>query len=138
MAGTTFLENEPVYKQYPLLKAYLKKFNDLKQNNSLPLITSDKKKLQPGDSSSTIGIARQWLFIMGDIPENNGSNLFDNPLSEGIKAFQRRTGIAEDGLITPAVITEMNYPIEKRIETIIVNMERCRWVPVTIQKIIYS
>ena len=134
LGGTTFLENEPVYKQYPLLKAYLKKYNDLKQNNSLPIITSDKKKLQPGVSSGTIGTVRQWLFTMGDMAENNGSNLFDNPLSDGIKAFQKRTGIAEDGLITPAVITEMNYPLEKRIETIIVNMERCRWVPVTIQK----
>ena len=136
LAGTTFLENEPVYKQYPLLKAYLKKYNDLKQNNSLPIVAANKKKLQSGDSSITIGTVRQWLFTMGDIVENNGSNLFDNPLSDGIKAFQRRTGIAQDGLITQAVITEMNYPIEKRIETIIVNMERCRWVPVTIQKII--
>ena len=134
LAGTTFLENEPVYKQYPLLKAYLKKYNDLKQNNSLPIVAANKKKLQSGDSSITIGTVRKWLFTMGDIAENNGSNLFDNPLSNGIKAFQRRTGIAEDGLITPAVIIEMNYPIEKRIETIIVNMERCRWVPVTIQK----
>ena len=134
LAGTTFLENEPVYKQYPLLKAYLKKYNDLQLNNSLPIVTAYKKKLQAGDSSITIGTVRQWLFKMGDILENNESNLFDIPLSDGIKAFQRRTGIAEDGLITPAVITEMNYPIEKRIETIIVNMERCRWVPVTIQK----
>ena len=134
LGGTTFLENEPVYKQYPLLKAYLKKYNDLKQSNKLPIIITDKKKLQPGDSSIAIGKIRQWLFIMGDIIENNGSNLFDNLLSDGIKAFQKRTGIADDGLITPTVITEMNYPIEKRIETIIVNMERCRWVPVTIQK----
>ncbi len=134
LSGTTFLENEPMYKQYSLLKAFLKKYNDLKQNNSLPTITSDKKKLQPGDTSNAIVKIRQWLFIMGDIAANNGSIVFDNSLSDGIKNFQRRTGIAEDGLITPALITEMNYPIEKRIETIIVNMERCRWVPVTIQK----
>ena len=49
LSGTTFLENEPVYKQYPLLKAYLKKYNDLKENNTLPEIKSNKKKLQPGD-----------------------------------------------------------------------------------------
>jgi len=134
LSGTTFLENEPVYKQYPLLKAYLKKYNDLKQNNILPKIKSDKKKLQPGDSSNTIGSVREWLFIMGDIAENNQSNLFDIPLSDGIKTFQIRTGIAENGQITPAVIAEMNYPLEKRIETIIVNMERCRWVPATVQK----
>lgn len=134
LSGTIFLENEPVYKQYPLLKAYLKKYKDLNEKKSLPLIKMDKKKLQTGDSANTITSIRQWLFIMGDISGDNQSSLFDNTISDGIKLFQNRSGLTEDGIITTSVIAEMNYPIKKRIETIVANMERCRWVPATLQK----
>lgn len=39
-------------------------------------------------------------------------------------------GYKEDGKINKALLAEMNFPVEKRIEQIMVNMERSRWVPV--------
>jgi len=42
-------------------------------------------------------------------------------------------GLSTDGAAGPAVFREMNVPVEKRIEQIIVNMERSRWVPVNLQ-----
>jgi L,D-transpeptidase YcbB len=127
--ATKSLANEPVFRQYHLLKDFLKRYRDIQSKTPLPLIKTDKKKLQLGDSGAVIVNIRQWLFTMQDIAANNNSNVFDAELQEGIKQFQGRNGLKDDGVIGPGVIAEMNIPIEKRIESIMINMERCRWVP---------
>jgi L,D-transpeptidase YcbB len=123
------LTNEPVFRQYHLLKDYLKRYRDIQSKNQLPLIKTFKKKLALGDSGTVINDIRQWLFTMGDIAANNNSNEFDKELLEGVKQFQSRNGLKDDSVIIPGVIAEMNTPIEKRIENIMINMERSRWVP---------
>lgn len=126
--------NEPVYRQYELLKAELKKMKEIKATNILPVIATDKAKLQQGDSTAMVANIRNWLFIMGDMASDNKSNVFDSILTSGVKSFQKRLGLKEDGVIGKNVIAEMNYPIEKRMEAIMVNMERSRWVPEAVEK----
>jgi murein L,D-transpeptidase YcbB/YkuD len=41
--------------------------------------------------------------------------------------------MVEDGVIGKNMIQEMNTPVEKRIEQLVVNMERCRWVPFSLE-----
>ncbi len=123
------LTNEPVFRQYHLLKDYLKRYRDIQAKNPLPVIKTDNKKLALGDSGIVITDIRQWFFTMGDIAANNNSNEFDIELLEGVKQFQSRNGLKDDGVIVPGLIAEMNIPIEKRIESIMINMERSRWVP---------
>jgi murein L,D-transpeptidase YcbB/YkuD len=131
--GNNVLENSPVYRQYDLLKDYLKRYNTIKEKGSLATIKADKKTYQLTDSSATILAIRERLFSLGDIAINNQSNIFDKVLEEGVKTFERRLGYKEDGIINTILLTEMNYPIEKRIEQILVNMERTRWVPVQLK-----
>jgi murein L,D-transpeptidase YcbB/YkuD len=47
----------------------------------------------------------------------------------GIKNYQTRFGITPDGTITTALIKEMNVPVQNRLEQILINMERMRWMP---------
>lgn len=127
--GDAFVAKEPVYRQYALLKNYLKKYRDIEASGGWTNITPDKKKYAIGDSSSVIATLRQRLFQLGDIPEDNKSVVFDTSMLNGIKAFQQRLGIKQDGIVGASFFTEINYPIGKRIEQVIVNMERCRWLP---------
>lgn len=133
LTGNQLLSNEPVYRQYHLLKEALKKLRTLQSQKILPVIKTDKKKLQRGDSAAVIAGIRQWLFLMGDLSNDNKSEVFDEALQQGVKAFQNRFGLKEDGIIGTGVIAEINVPIEKRIETIMVNMERTRWVPAIVK-----
>jgi len=130
VSGNNILENSPVFRQYNLLKEYLKKYNGIKAKGELTNIKADKKTYQRGDSSAVISAIRERLFLFGDLPTNNGSGIFDTTLLRGVKNFERRLGYREDGIVNNALITQMNYPIEKRIEQIIVNMERSRWIPI--------
>ncbi len=133
LSGNTFLNNEPQCKQYHLLKSYLKKYKAIKLKNNLPIISTDKKRFKLNDSSKTIVQLKQWFYLMGDLKENNQSIFFDEPLQAAVKNAQQRFGIKTDGIIASSLINEMNYPLEKRIETIMVKMERCRWVPVKLE-----
>jgi murein L,D-transpeptidase YcbB/YkuD len=126
----SFLADEPLYYQYYLLKDQLKKYREIAAKGGWPAIKADKKKYQAGDTGVAISQIRQYLYITGDLAANDSSNTsFDSTLVTGVKSFQRRLGMNEDAVIGPAVLKEMNVPVSQRIEQIVVNMERCRWVP---------
>jgi len=133
LTGKNTLENSSVFKQYSLLKEYLKKYNLIKEKGLLTTIKADKKSYQLSDSSESIGAIRERLFLLGDLVNNNLSDRFDTTLQDAVKKLQRRLGYKEDGKINTTLLAEMNTPIDKRIEQILVNMERCRWVPVQLK-----
>ncbi len=132
--SSTFMKNEPVYRQYGLLKENLKKYRTIQAGSKWKKIKADKKSYRNGDSSKVIADIREHLFLVGDLAANNGSPVYDEGLAEGIKKFQQRYGLTEDGVIGKSFIEELNYPLEKRIEQLIVNMERCRWLPLALRK----
>src|SRR5690606_9179569 len=50
-------------------------------------------------------------------------------LTAAVKQYQRRMGLTPDGVVGKNVVNELNVPIRKRIEQILINMERMRWMP---------
>ncbi len=127
--GRAFIADEPVYRQYGLLKNYLKRYRDIETENGWEAIKPGKKKYEQGDSSQIIAQIRERLFLLGDIESATNNPVYDEGLVKGIKAFQKRLGLKQDGIIGTNFFKEINYPISKRIEQIIVNLERCRWLP---------
>ena len=132
ISGKNILDAAPVYRQYALLKDQLKKYREILSAGGFPQIITDKKTYKKGDSSAVIDSIRKALFLTGDLTNNNNSNIFDDELESGIKNFQARIGDQQDGAAGPFVLKELKVPVEKRIQQIVVNMERSRWVPVNI------
>lgn len=130
--GKDVLKSPPVYRQYSLLKNQLKKYQDIKKAGGFPAINNIKKNLKKGDSSVAIIMFKKWLFIAGDLPQNTANSVFDDNLETAIKKIQQRFGLKVSGTINTSLIQEMNIPIEARMQQIIVNMERSRWIPVTV------
>lgn len=69
------LVNEPVYRQYHLLKDYLKRYMDIKAKGTLPVIKTDKKKLELNDSGAVIskndpGIYSLFQHLGGQVRKN--------------------------------------------------------------------
>jgi len=124
-----FIAVEPVYFQYSLLKSYLKNYRAIESAGGWPNIKPGKKAFKEGDSSISIQLLRKRLFITGDLQGDTNSMIFDNELEEAVKKFQHRHGWKEDGVVGRVVLKEMNRPVAELIQQIIVNMERCRWVP---------
>ena len=61
-------------------------------------------------------------FHSGWIPDESKFDLVP-------EEFQRRHGIPTNGILDSRTIAALNVPIEERIEQLIVNMERWRWLP---------
>ena len=66
---------------------------------------------------------------MGDLAQNDGIKKFDTILQKAVKHFQKRFGLPVNGTVSNKLINELNIPIKKRIETILINIERARWLP---------
>ncbi len=130
LKGKDVLEKTPVYYQYDLLKKQLQRFATIKLQGGWLIIENIKKKYDKGDTATAISKVKRRLFITGEYKQNEFGNVFDSVLKQAIISYQQSTGVKETGLITPELITSLNIPVEKRIEDIIVNMERCRWLPV--------
>jgi L,D-transpeptidase YcbB len=124
-----FLEDEPVNPQYEQLREQLKKYKDLEAKNDWPLITTKKKKFEEGDTGVVISQIRSRLALLGDLEDSGESNEFDASLKNAVVQFQQRHGLKDDGIIGKSMIDELNVPLSKRIDQIVVNMERSRWMP---------
>lgn len=129
LSGRKLDTRKLLFPQYYQLRDKLNAYYEIEKKNSWVTIKADKKKYQLGDSSEVVKQIRKKLFMAGDIVNNNESAVFDQELADGIKEFQRRYGLKEDGVAGAGVLKEMSTPLSKRIEQILVNMERCRWLP---------
>ena len=127
--GKNLKELEPVNRQYDLLKNYLLKYYEIEKNGSWSYIKADKKSYKLNDSSTLIPIIKKRLFLTGDLIKEDTTAIFTKELEDGVKSFEKRYGFKEDGIITTVLLNEMNRPIEERVQQILINMERIRWVP---------
>jgi murein L,D-transpeptidase YcbB/YkuD len=129
LKGDTSMIGRLIFPQYYLLREKLQAYYAIEKKGSWVSIRTDKKKFQFGDSASEIKDIRKKLYLSGDINSDNGSAIFDSILFKGIQEFQRRYGLKEDGIAGSGVLKEMSAPLSKRIEQVLINMERCRWLP---------
>jgi len=132
MADPALLErNDSVlFGQYYKLRDVLQYYRDIEKRGGWKLTEVDPKikSYKPGDSALALGQIRERLFITGDLKQNNLSNRYDQELEEGVRHFQLRNGRSPNSRILPALIKELNVPVEELIRKIVVNMERCRWI----------
>lgn len=119
-----------LFSQYYKLREALRRYRSIEQLGDWNPIepNPEVKGFEPGDTAKAIWQIRERLFITGDITQNNGSNRYDAELIAGVMKFQVRHGFHADSMISTEQIQEMNVPIGERIKTLVVNMERCRWL----------
>jgi murein L,D-transpeptidase YcbB/YkuD len=87
--------------------------------------------LAPGMSDARVPALRARLAATGDLdPATTGAadDVYDGATVEGVRRFQARHGLEQDGTIGPATTAALNVPVETRIEQMRVNLERARWV----------
>jgi L,D-transpeptidase YcbB len=123
-------EEKQMIGQYYKLKEVLKNYREIEKKGSWTTIetASDFKSFHPGDSAQAIGQIRTRLFLTGDVSTDSKSAVYDESLKEGLLNYKKRNGFAQDNIVLPKHIADMNVPISARIKSIIINMERCRWI----------
>jgi len=119
---------ENVNEPYRLLKEQLSKYYSIQKNGGWPIITADKKTLKKGMKLPVIAIIKKRLQITGEMPEKDTSQVFNDTLVNAVKNFQNELGLKPDGIIAPSLVKDMNVTTLQRIEQILINMGRMRWI----------
>ena len=125
--------NEPVFRQYALLRTYLKMYSDIDSSGTWVTVRAPDGRLSPGDSSAIIPQIRKRLALTRDFGGDTSSHHYTTDLLEAVKRFQDSRGLQSDGVIGPSVIEELNVPASRIVQSIVLNMERARWVPVSME-----
>jgi murein L,D-transpeptidase YcbB/YkuD len=119
----------PVSDAYKKLLDYLPIYRKISESSAWDSIAYPEKGLHKGYFSPAIRTIKQRLFALGDLVENDSTEVFDSSLLKAVKNFQARMGLRADGVIGRSFIKQLNAPPSKRIEQILVNLERFRWMP---------
>ncbi len=85
------------------------------------------KTMRPGQAGSRVLAMRQRLSRI--LQQSLGdSDVFDEGLVIALKQFQDRHGLNADGVAGPATLAALNRSPEFRLEQVLVNLERQRWM----------
>ncbi|KEO74874.1 L,D-transpeptidase family protein [Anditalea andensis] len=115
--------------RYDQLRALLKGALDEEERETIVL--SFEGKIEEGDSHDKIPAIRRKLISIGDLRSYSpsDSNLYDESLAEGVKVFQSRHGLTNDGVLGADFLEAINYNHQDLITKLKVNLERFRWLP---------
>ncbi|HTE26563.1 L,D-transpeptidase family protein [Flavitalea sp.] len=122
------LEEEP--EDYKALKKVLGIYLDKAKAGGFPVIDGLKKTMKKGDSTVVIRKVKSRLAAEGMYPATDTTYKFNEELEKAVKQSQQLYGLKDDGKINIAWVKELNVPVGKRIEQILINMERMKWMPV--------
>jgi murein L,D-transpeptidase YcbB/YkuD len=123
-------ELPPQHSGYQLLKKSLHYYRDLEQQGGWQRLNKGPT-LHSGVQHKQVKQLRQRLKVTGDLAENSMQNIdiFDFGLTEAVKGFQLRHGLTVDGKVGPDTRRALNITVSARIQQILINMERWRWMP---------
>jgi len=132
MVNPTLLEknDELLFNQYYKLQEILKKYRQIQKDGTWKPITtaSPYKDIRPDATSITVAQVRNRLFVMGDLQNDSKSEFYDRELMDGVMKYKVRNGLKPNYIITEDHIKDLNTPIAEKINTLMINMERCRWI----------
>lgn len=118
---------------YWRLKGVLATYRSIARTGGWPTVELGPT-LKEGERSPRVSQLRARLIRGGDLARPAiGSApvdraLFDEALVQAVKSFQQRHGLEQDGHVGPNTLRALNVPIEERIEQLVLNLERRRWM----------
>jgi L,D-transpeptidase YcbB len=123
----------PRYGQYRQLREALARYRALASGPAWPALPPLERALRPGDSHPALVALQQRLVALGDMPPTALPAApavgLDPALAEAVKRFQRRHGLAADGVVGRATVAALEVPLAHRVRQIEFAMERLRWLP---------
>ncbi|MBO9574022.1 MAG: hypothetical protein J7497_17680, partial [Chitinophagaceae bacterium] len=124
-------ESRIVAPQYLGLKKALALYREIEKKGHETLIPTLKKpsSLKTNDTGSIVPALRKRLYELKYTVTDTTSTRIDNDLITSINLFKKTNGLKADSIVNNSMIKQLNIPVHKRIEQILVNMERFRWIP---------
>jgi murein L,D-transpeptidase YcbB/YkuD len=124
---------EPPFEHYRLLKTALAKYRALAAEpelTALPRLAGGWVK--PGGRYSGAAALRRLLAALGDLGaaeiDASDAEILDDGLVTALRNFQRRHGLAPDGILGRQTFAALTVPLARRVRQIELTLERWRWL----------
>jgi len=124
----------PPYPGYETLQTGLVTYRSIAERGGWKSL-GEGPKLEVGSSGAAVEALRARLAAEDPTaPAQTARNaagqpLFDVALADSLKRAQKRMGLQPDGAVGPGTRAALNIPVQRRIDQIVANMERWRWLP---------
>jgi L,D-transpeptidase YcbB len=131
----TVAELRPQLAQYRALRTTLQQYRLIAREVDSPPMALPQVAhvVHPGEPYTGIDALQRRLIVLGDLPAGTvaatGSSVYGGALVDGVKRFQRRHGLAQDGIIGLSTDIALRIPIATRVRQIELALERLRWLP---------
>jgi murein L,D-transpeptidase YcbB/YkuD len=125
---------EPPIRLYGQVKAALAHYRELARQPAaaLPALPAPQGKVKPGGAYPGAQALYERLVLLGDLPAGAprpADGIYSDAMEEGVRRFQSRHGLLEDGVLGRGTIAALNVPLAKRVRQLELTLERLRWLP---------
>ncbi len=121
----------PKNKAYAQLKQSLATYREIPAESWKAL--HGQVDLKAGDRGSEVLTLKKRLVATGDLDAalitSADSIVFTPGLVDALKKYQVRHGLEENGKLNPQTLGSLTVLLQARMEQIMLNMERMRWLP---------
>jgi murein L,D-transpeptidase YcbB/YkuD len=140
-----YYEFAPLHPEYDQLKKALATYRIQERAGGWPTLPATLN-LKPGAASPAVAALRKRLLDSAGgavastpaaAPAQPGTptatapaaEVYDPELVNAVKLFQQDAGLKPTGIVSGETLKQLNVPIDARIDQLILNMERWRWLP---------
>ncbi len=130
--GKNLRNLHPSHPQFKLLLTALRQARTQKLKPVRHIEIPEGPTLRLGDSHENIPLLRKRLNAPEpEVSYDNHANAetFDIELQTALKKFQKAKGLEDDGILGPSTRRILNRKPGDRTKTLLVNLERWRWMP---------
>lgn len=127
---------EPRIPFYKHIKITLAKYRELAKAPGVKLPEIAKgSKLKVDAPYPSAAALRTLLVLLGDLDAATPATpagaeaVYTQELSDGVKRFQGRHGLLDDGILGRDTVAALNTPLSTRVRQLELTLERLRWLP---------
>ena len=125
----------PVNDQYNKLREKLLVYNDIAGKGGWKPVNSSVDIIKKGFTGKEVIALQKRLRAEGflDIADSLLSSTYDSVVANAVNKAKEIYGYKQDGTAGQTFLRDLNAPIEERMQQILINMERMRWLPIETQ-----
>ena len=119
---------KPTHRLYLSLKQELARYRQAAAGGIAREAIQPGSAIEPDTQDARVPALRAGLASSGDLDpaQVSSSDFYDPTLQAAVRRFQERMGLTPDGRIGARTISELNVPIQERINQLRVNLDRGR------------
>src|ERR1700704_696741 len=124
-AAALALSHEPTFDEGSAqrIREAALSYSDVAVRGGWPVIPSEAK-FAAGTAGPHDETLRKRLIISGDLAADKAAGAYDDALTDAVKRFQVRHGLAATGMVTPRTLAALNVSVHKRIKQLEASLER--------------